>query len=195
MTNKDQITHGQKLECDKAMRPIPGYEGLYSATEDGRIWSHERRGGRGRQRLGGHYMKAWAHTQGYLIVELCKNGRQGTKKVHRIVLQAFKGGPGEGQTDCCHINGIPDDNRLENLRWGTRTQNMEDARRHGTLLLGEASPGAKISSRDVQEIRRLILEGGLLQREIGEMFGVTSMTVSRIKRGVTWTHLPRAEAE
>jgi hypothetical protein len=50
--------------------------------------------------------------------------------LHRLILLAFVGEPPPGY-ECCHNNDDPSDNRLENLRWDTRTQNIQDAIRHG----------------------------------------------------------------
>jgi hypothetical protein len=51
--------------------------------------------------------------------------------VHRLVLLAWVGPPPAG-TEACHNNGMADDNRLVNLRWGTRSENTRDMVSHGT---------------------------------------------------------------
>lgn len=53
-----------------------------------------------------------------------------TTSVHRLVALAFIGPCPEGM-EVLHINGEPDDNRLENLRYGTRAENVADTIRHG----------------------------------------------------------------
>lgn len=50
--------------------------------------------------------------------------------VHTAVLLAFVGERPEG-LEACHNNGIPSDNRLENLRWDTRSSNRRDTILHG----------------------------------------------------------------
>lgn len=50
--------------------------------------------------------------------------------VHRLVCEAFNGPAPEGKPECRHLNGLPADNRPENLVWGTRAENAAD----GTLL-------------------------------------------------------------
>jgi hypothetical protein len=65
---------------------------------------------------------------GHLSVVL---GRRNTRMVHTLVLEAFVGPRPPGK-EACHGNGQPGDNRLSNLRWGTRSENIADAVRHGT---------------------------------------------------------------
>ena len=57
--------------------------------------------------------------------------------VHRLVLETFVGEkPGE-KYQACHNNGIPNDNRVENLRWDLPSNNVRDRIRHGTYQIGE----------------------------------------------------------
>jgi hypothetical protein len=56
--------------------------------------------------------------------------------VHELVLSTFAG-LRPAKHECCHINGIPTDNRLENLRWGTRSDNIRDSVRHGNWMTPE----------------------------------------------------------
>jgi hypothetical protein len=50
--------------------------------------------------------------------------------VHRLVAFAFIGEP-EPEQEVCHRDGNPLHNNLSNLRWGTRSDNMQDRVRHG----------------------------------------------------------------
>lgn len=54
-----------------------------------------------------------------------------TRLVHRLVLEAFVGPCPPGH-ECCHRDGDPSNNCLDNLYWGTRSDNVRDAIQHGT---------------------------------------------------------------
>jgi hypothetical protein len=120
--------------------------------------------------------------KGYSFVKLWKNKKPYLKFIHRLLLETFIG-PCPNDMEGCHNNGNPSDNRLENLRWGTRSDNIKDAIKHGTWI---DKPSAKLNELQVRIIRRLLGFGTLKQREIAEIFGVAKTAISRIKTGKTW---------
>lgn len=83
----------------------------------------------------------------------------------------------------------PCNNRLcfnpRHLSWGTRPENSADMIRDDTSTRGERNPHAKLTERDVIEIRRLLAEG-CTGRSIAVKFSVREMCISNIRRGVTW---------
>lgn len=101
-------------------RPIPGYEGRYSAGSDGSIKSH----------LTGKTLRPYRARSGHLHVALHKDGVQRSQLVHRLVMLAFVGEPVHGQ-EVCHVDGNPGNNRIENLRYGSRSENVRDQVEHG----------------------------------------------------------------
>ena len=113
--------------------PVPGYEGLYSVSDRGRVRSEGRtvtfKDGRSR-RWPESILKPYKLASGHLIVGLYKNHKQEKRYVHRLVLEAFVGEAPPG-TEACHWNDDPADNRMENLRWGTPADNMLDKVRNG----------------------------------------------------------------
>lgn len=100
----------------EAWRAIPGFPG-YEASDQGRV-----RSARG-------VLKPWL-SNGYSIVGLRQTGRTVKVNVHRLILLAFHGKPGP-KMDARHLNGDKSDNRLINLAWGTRSENIRDQVRHG----------------------------------------------------------------
>lgn len=81
-----------------------------------------------------------ALSQGRATVTLLYGPRI-TTTVHRAVAEAFLGPRPEG-CDICHGNGDGGDNRVENLRYDTRSENIRDAVRHGTYRNGQESKTA-----------------------------------------------------
>ena len=105
--------------------------------------------------------------------------------VHRLVLMAFVGLPGDGQ-ECRHLDGNPANNELVNLAWGTHKENEKDKYRHKTRRVGERHWKAKLSENDVLEIRSMY-QGGMPIKEINEMFDIQD--AHHIVHRKTWKHL------
>ena len=121
-------------------KPIPGYEGQYEVSDQGRVRSSTRlvmcegtvKGSYFSVKQG-RILKPGRMPAGHLSVSL---GRRNSQCVHKLVLLAFVG-PALPNQECRHLNGDPADNRLKNLRWGTRTENIKDAVQHGTWMTPE----------------------------------------------------------
>lgn len=172
--------------------PVPGYEGYYEVSNLGRVRSldrvvpHKRCG---KQTCKGKVLSLTprdAATRPSLV--LSKNGKVKKTSVHKLVALSFIGPNPEG-LEVCHNNGLASDNRLFNLRYDTRKNNEADKVKHGTLLRGSKHGNAKLTEPDVVEIKRLLKEGSLFQRQIAKRFGVSSRAVRSIKCGRTWTHV------
>ena len=125
---------------------------------------------------------------GYLVVHLRRKGVHEAWKVHQLVLAAFVGPCPEGQV-VRHKNAVRDDNRLENLEYGTSKDNAQDRVRHGNQpkVKGESNPQAKLNEQQVREIRSLL--GTMPQKDIAKKFGVSRMTITVIKQRKVWSHV------
>jgi hypothetical protein len=117
------------LGVPEEWRPIPGYEGWYEASDQGRI-----------RALSRPYIPAGGlchprkTSKGYLYVNVIgKDGRRRKLKVHRAVAAAFLGPCPPGQV-VRHGPGGPSDNRLMNLAYGTHAQNRADIAAHWKLF-------------------------------------------------------------
>lgn len=136
--------------------PIPGFPG-YEITDDGRVWSVKT----------GAFLKSFVNKHGYRLVALYHGGKRHIRKVHRLVLEAFVGPCPEG-VECCHNNGDPSDNRLENLRWDTHAANH-----------AESSRGSGLRGADILCIRYLRTLGANVA-DLASDFDVSTTTIYRI---------------
>jgi hypothetical protein len=106
---------------------VPGWP-AYEASDRGRVRSVDRELSDGRT-AGGVVLKPARDKDGYRYVTLSDGTRRQRIHVGRAVLAAFAGEPPAG-LEACHANGRRWDNRLANLRWGTRPENRADRERH-----------------------------------------------------------------
>lgn len=147
------------------MKTIPGFPG-YLVCEKGRVYStkyslHPRR------------MHMTKSRDGYVRVMLCCKGQKKTMQVHRLVLLTYCGEPSDSKQVACHLNGIRDDNRLANLRWGSRSENEGDKTSH---------PWYKLSPDQVDQIR-LEASLGKSVKDLARLFKVSSRLIYYILRG------------
>ena len=115
-------------------KPVKGYEGIYEVSSHGRVRSVDRtitRSDGQVRRLKGRAMRATLNEHGYPFVDLRNQGKRRVRKVHSLVAEAFIG-PRPDSMDVCHNDGNPANNHVDNLRYGTHSENMLDKVRHGT---------------------------------------------------------------
>lgn len=144
------------------------YSDKHFVSKDGRIWSYKL----------GRLMKPHRHKDyGYLQLSINKV----CKKVHQLVLEVFVDLCPEGQ-ECCHNDGNPENNNIDNLRWDTRSENTKDAVKHGT------HPVAKLTKDRVKSIKKMLLSG-IKQSTIAKMYNVHQSTISYINTGKVWNYV------
>ncbi len=178
------------------VRHVPGFLG-YAVGDDGTVWSCRKRSGH--MEPGSNFTNEWTmkrhSTSRYChISAFLGDGKSHTCGVHRLVLLAFIG-PCPAGMESLHENGNRHDNRLANLRWGTKKENAEDRERHGTAVKGERQHLAKLTETDVRAIRRIFTDERLSFTEIGRRYGVPRRTIACVVRGLTWMHVSDEEYE
>lgn len=162
-------------------RPIVGWESLYSVSSHGRVM----RTGKGGAARPGTVRKMHPDGCGYLRVALTSNYNSETKKVHRLVAEAFIG-PIPDLYTINHKDGNKTNNHVDNLEIVTRSENLLHLYRVlGRNNRGENNPKSKLTLAQVAEIREA-LSSGARGSDLARMFGVTKYTISDIKRGESW---------
>lgn len=150
--------------------------GNYDVSRDGRV-----RNRKTNKELRPYKLKRGKHHRGHWRISVRLDGRYVHAYLHTAVLEAWHGPRPEGMV-ARHINDDKDDNRVENLAWGTRAQNYEDAKRNGRLLRGESAPWSILTENDVREI----LRDERSHQRIADQYGVARTTISSIKQRENW---------
>jgi hypothetical protein len=115
--------------------PVVDFEGSYEVSDHGRVRSVDRvvRDRIGRVRtFPGQIRTLTPQPRGHLQVGLWLDNKLHQKLVHHLVLGAFVGPCPPGK-EGCHWDDNPANNYPDNLRWGTRSENMLDRDRNGVL--------------------------------------------------------------
>ena len=174
--NKENIDNEKWL-------PVIGYEGWYEVSDLGRV----KRARAGASTYAGKILNPWLNG-GYICVNLLKNGKRKTIKVHRLVAHSFIGPCRKGK-EVNHIDGNKKNSSLCNLEYVTHSENILHAFAIGkSSKVGERNSSNKLTEDDVYEVRER-LDSGETQVSIAKSFGVKQATISSISRGETWTHL------
>ena len=116
------------LQLGEEIRSVQGYEGLYSITSHGRVWSHEKI-----RKFGNHYrifrakfLKRALNRYGYLYVIFCRDSKTKAQSIHRLVAQAFIPNP-LNLPQVNHKDGNKKNNHVGNLEWCTNRMNINHA--------------------------------------------------------------------
>jgi hypothetical protein len=173
-------------------KDIVGYEGLYQVSNLGRIKSFARTwicGDRNSKKNKPETISKLHHNkQKYLQVWLCKNGEPKNFRVHRLVAQAFIPNPQNKKT-INHINGVKDDNRVENLEWLTIQENLNHALINNLRVFakGEKHGNSVLTKEKVLEIRKM--QGSFTKMDIAKKFNVSHKTIRAVLNRSTWQHV------
>ena len=110
-------------------KDIKGYEGKYQVSDLGRVKSLKRyvfSNFGGKRLVRERILKPRITKNGYVVAAL---GYNNNKNVHRLVLETFC--PIDEKMDTMHIDNDRTNNRLDNLKWGTRKENLQQMSREG----------------------------------------------------------------
>lgn len=161
-------------------KDIPDYESLYQASTEGRIRSVDRSGiwtGRGYRSMKGRILKPGRNTKfGHVTVAVGKNN---SVNVHVLVLQTFVG-PRPTGYDGIHLDGDASNNKLSNLKWGTRSENNEMMTRHGRQQFTE---------KDIRYIRSTAYKYWGAQTDLAKHYDVSISIINSVAMGRNYSHV------
>lgn len=145
-------------------KPIPDFD-AYEVSSLGRIR-------RGQRVLAGHTRK-----DGYTQVHLWKNNRQHTRRVNRLVCEAFHGSPPFPEAEALHKDHNRSNNAEDNLRWGTSVENSADILEagRGNNTRGSAASWSKLTEAQVLEIRHRREQETIAS--LAKEYGVSNATI------------------
>lgn len=166
-------------------RSVPGHEGIYEASDQGRIRKIKDEPGKKRA----PYLVKQHNSHGYRLVVLFRDGEWIHCGVHQIVCAAFHGPMPFPGMQPNHKDGKPWNNTPSNLEWTTRRENCLHAYRIGlsTPQIGEDNSNSRLTAIQVREIRAL--RGQVPQRELGKRYGVSKTAVRKIQQGKLWSSI------
>lgn len=143
------------IECWK---DVPGYEGRYQISYQGKIKSIQREV-RCRNQICSFYrvypekLLSFNDIGGYKQVRLYKEGKSQDYLVHRLVAMTFISNPNQYE-EVNHIDGDKSNNCVDNLEWCSRHQNIHHAIATGLLDPGKSNRGRKFTSEHCKRISK-----------------------------------------
>lgn len=179
-------------------KDVAGYEGLYQVSSFGQVKRVQRyynqlnglTGNMNTKLLSELVMKQFEDEDGYLRIQLIKDGVRKKHFVHRLVALNFIPNP-ENKPEVNHKQGNKKDNRVELLEWNTTSENQRHAIANKLYITakGENSGQAKLKEIQVREIHKLWKSGEVTQEYLSNLFGVAGSAISRIVNGHRWNHI------
>lgn len=176
-------------------KDVKGYEGVYQVSNLGNVKSLDRevnsRYG-GKRKVEGVLLKFLPDKDNYSRVNLKKNQKGKTILVHRLVAAAFIDNK-ENKPQVNHINGIKNDNNVENIEWVTLSENRRHAYdtglQNGINRRGEKNNFSKMTKKQVLEIRSTYKKGVVTYKELSAKFNISSGCIGSIIRKKSWAWL------
>ena len=174
------------------LKDIPGYEGLYAITSDGRVWTYPKKWKTGLGTVRSHngkFMKSNKDSYGYLQLDLAKNKIKHKYLIHHLVAFAFISSHPKNEV-INHKNGVKTDNRVVNLEWVSCGENIRHAVKNGLRPgpAGEKQWNSVLKEKDIPIIRKMYGDG-VDQPTIAKLFNVTRYAISAIICGRSWKHI------
>lgn len=146
----------------------------YCVTDDGAIYSLKSK----------KFLNLQYNDNGYIVVTLRKDGKTKTLRVHRLVAMMYLKDTFFEGAHVNHIDGDKTNNKVQNLEWVTRQENMRHAYDNDLVI---SKPKA-LSDDDLHLICQA-LESGSRVVDVAKMFSVDREIIDRLYRGTSFKHI------
>lgn len=167
---------------EEEWRDIAGYEGLYKVSNMGRVKSLGNGNSNNSNNCKERILKSVKHKDGYLLIDLCKEGKRKGHRVHRLVAQAFIDNP-DNLPEVNHKDENKENNCVSNLEWCDRKYNINYGTR--TQKVAELNRNSQKVSKPIMAIHKI---NGLIltfpsAREASRQVGVPVSNISACCNG------------
>ncbi len=132
-------------------------------------------------------------TTGYRTLNLHRPGDNGTLYIHREIARLFLPKPPSKSVYVIHINHNKLDNTLKNLKWANLQEMIDHQQKSPAKIAykkvqANRSEGLKLNAIQVKSIKKMLDDSKrkLTIKKLAEKFGVSEMTMYRIKSGENW---------
>jgi transposase len=169
---------------------FPGWKDLrkkYAVSNQGRVASYKDNLHEDGKLLNGSL------TTGYKSLNLHRPDSKGTIYIHREVAKLFSKKPSSKYKFVVHLNHNKLDNKAANLKWATQDevaahQQNSPAKIAYKKVQALRSTGLKLNTTQVKTIKKLLSDPRrkLTFKQLAEKYGVSEMTLYRIKSGENW---------
>lgn len=163
-------------------KEVPGYDGKYWAGEDGHIYR--------RSRKGLIRVAEYIWDDGYPFIHASFAGKRKSVRVHLLILAAFHGERPSPAHVSRHLDGSRNNNRPDNLAWGTQRENIQDSIRLGVWSHGEKACKAVLTDEIVLSLRENAPYSSEQLQALGDQYGVHCEHIRAVVNGRFWRHLP-----
>ena len=135
-------------------------------------------------------------TTGYKTLNLHRPGNKGTLYLHREIARLFLKKDSPKNKYVIHLNHNKTDNASKNLKWASLEEMIEHqqnspAKRAYKKIQASRSVGLKLTVTQVKSIKKTLFSNNrqLTIKKLADKFGVSEMTLYRIKSGENWSRV------
>lgn len=169
------------------VRCVPGFRG-YAVTPQGRVFSCKMSMATFTNYLIEMTATPLKKRSRRLVLGVYDETLKRNRRINRAHLMAlaYLPPPQPWEDRVRHLNDVCDDDRLENLAWGTAQDNADDLVKNGLSKVGEKHRQAKLTNQQAIEVYRLWKEEAKSIRDLATQFSVTYDIIYNLVKGITY---------